>query len=180
MSIKPWPYNNNRGSSQPYVKGSATSKAAADSMNGIAKSKERQVLYLFMTDRSVGYTDDDLERILDEKHQTVSARRRSLEKRGILYKTEELRKTRSGRAARVYKVIESLTDDQIEDRMKSKPMGRPKSDNPRESRITVCFTDAQAKAIERVAADEDLFVAALVRKIVTSDPRIQMLMRYGS
>lgn len=177
MSMKPWPYTN---PSRPYVRGSETSKAAADSMKGIAMSKERQVLYLFRSDSSVGYTDDDLERILEEKHQTVSARRRSLEKKGIVYATEEKRKTRSGRAARVYKLNSDLSDSEIEARLKSKPMGRPKSDNPREARITVCFTEAQATAIERLASDDDIFVAALIRKIVVSDPRIQTLMRYGS
>ena len=117
MTIKPWPFNNNRGSDLPYVKGSETSKAAADSIKHIAPSIEREVLGYFLGHMGIpngdGFTDDELETRMQRSHQTVSARRRGLEQKGLIEKTGLKRKTRSGRAAMVYKIIDGLTPDEM-------------------------------------------------------------------
>lgn len=84
---------------RPYVKGSATSKAAADS----ASVADRQrVLDYIISRRDEGATDYELERDLNLKHQTASARRRGLEQAGLIVKTNATRKTDSGRQAGVY------------------------------------------------------------------------------
>lgn len=86
----------------PHVRGSATSRAAARSMEPVAAAQEGRVLALFRQRRREGCTDDELEVYLGERHQSVSARRRALEQRGLIMKTEGKRPTRSGRAAYVY------------------------------------------------------------------------------
>ena len=53
-----------------------------------------------------GATDDDLERCLGMRHQTASARRRTLELKGLIVKTDRTRPTRSGRQAAVYVIKE--------------------------------------------------------------------------
>ncbi|QDP65715.1 MAG: hypothetical protein GOVbin1773_10 [Prokaryotic dsDNA virus sp.] len=170
MTIKPWPFNNNRGSDLPYVKGSETSKAAADSIKHIAPSIEREVLGYFLGHMGIpngdGFTDDELETRMQRSHQTVSARRRGLEQKGLIEKTGLKRKTRSGRAAMVYKIIDGLTPDEIERRLQTKRMGRPKSDNPRSSRVTICFSQQEYNAIQSTADRQMVPVAQLLRQLI--------------
>ena len=95
------------GKGVPFVKGSETSTAAADSMVKHAKSVEVQILSLFMEVGYWGLTDDEIEQRLGLKHQTVSARRRQLEKNNLIVKMYKdgkrmKRPTRSGRQAGVY------------------------------------------------------------------------------
>lgn len=95
------------GKGVPFVKGSETSTAAADSLIQHSKTVEIQVLGLFMDAANFGLTDDEIEQSLGLKHQTVSARRRQLEKKGLVVKMYNhgqrvKRPTRSGRQAGVY------------------------------------------------------------------------------
>lgn len=53
---------------------------------------------------SHGATCDECEKALGMSHQTASARLRDLEKAGMVCKTEQRRRTRSGRSAFVYAV----------------------------------------------------------------------------
>ena len=96
------------GKGVPFVKGSDTSTAAADSMADHAVNIELQILAYFMHMAAYsGATDDEIESHLGLRHQTVSARRRQLERKGVIVKMYEdgkrvKRMTRSGRQAGVY------------------------------------------------------------------------------
>jgi hypothetical protein len=96
------------GKGVPFVKGSETSAAAAESMVDHSTNIELQVLSYFMHMAAYsGATDDEIEQHLGLKHQTASARRRQLERRGMVVKMYEggkrvRRPTRSGRLAGVY------------------------------------------------------------------------------
>ena len=96
------------GKGVPFVKGSRTSADAAESMVDHAVSIELQILAYFMHMAAYsGATDDEIEAHLGLKHQTVSARRRQLERKGMVVKMYEkgervTRPTRSGRKAGVY------------------------------------------------------------------------------
>ncbi len=85
-----------------YVRGSDTSKGAADSMEDAAPFLRGKVLAHIRMSGSRGATDDELEVALGLSHQTASARRRELELLGQVMKTMQRRKTRSGRTAGVY------------------------------------------------------------------------------
>jgi predicted transcriptional regulator len=92
------PYNDH----PPFVAGSDTSELAAESMADIAGSIREQV-YGWMARRGDhGATDDEIERALAIRHQTASARRRELELIGRVQKTDQRRRTSSGRSAAVY------------------------------------------------------------------------------
>lgn len=91
----------------PYVKGSATSKAAAESVEPTLSDTEHKVLGVFVERHFVGATDDEIEVELNMRHQTASARRRGLEEKGLVMKTDDTRLTRSGRKARVYLLTEA-------------------------------------------------------------------------
>jgi predicted transcriptional regulator len=92
------PYNDH----PPFVAGSDTSALAAESMAASAASIREQV-YGWMARRGDhGATDDEIERALSLRHQTASARRRELELIGRVQKTDERRRTSSGRSAAVY------------------------------------------------------------------------------
>ncbi len=85
-----------------FVAGSDTSEEAANSMIGPAQAW-RQKVYDLVKARETGYTCDEIEAEQGWPHTTVSARLRELELRGLLIKTPEKRRTRSGRKARVYR-----------------------------------------------------------------------------
>jgi hypothetical protein len=82
-----------------------TSEAAADSVaTGAALLRER--VYRVIAERD-GATCDEVEAQIDGRHQTVSARVRELVQLGRIVDTGQRRPTRSGRAARVYRVREA-------------------------------------------------------------------------
>ena len=96
------------GKGVPFVKGSRTSADAAESMVDHAMNIELKVLAYFMhVAKHDGSIDDEIEESLGLKHQTASARRRQLERRGLVVKMynkgERVKRlTRSGRYAGVY------------------------------------------------------------------------------
>ena len=59
------------------------------------------VLRQIAANRDNGATDDEIEVALDLPHQSASAARRMLERRGLVTRPGTTRKTRSGYAARV-------------------------------------------------------------------------------
>jgi len=83
----------------PYVKNSPTSRAAAESIPVSAETAVRDYIH---SCGSRGTTDSEIEIALNMRHQTASARRRTLEKKGVVVLAEEKRKTDSGRMAGVY------------------------------------------------------------------------------
>lgn len=88
----------------PYVKGSDTSRAAAESMRPHVSEIERAVL-LFVGSYLKGVTCDEVEFCLRMAHQTASARIKGLRDKGLIKHSGMKRKTRSGREAHVYVVV---------------------------------------------------------------------------
>lgn len=84
----------------PFEVGSATSEAAAASVN--VAGQERLVLNAFKEDPADGWTDDQLGIALNLPHQSVSARRRGLVLKGLVRDSGELRLNASGRFATVW------------------------------------------------------------------------------
>ena len=142
--------------SLPYVRGSETSKAAADSMKPIAGSIKHRVYEYILRRGSTGATDDEIEIGLQLTHQTASARRRNLELAGALVKTENKRPTRSGRSAFVYTAIPGAN---------LAAPGRPRK--PRgercEVKVTAYLTRAHHADLCMMAAERDIEPAKLLR-----------------
>ena len=88
----------------PYVKGSATSKAAAQSMQPHAGSIRSRILAEIKKSGAHGLTCDEVEVLMDLKHQTASARVRELREKGKISTTSK-RPTRSGRQAQVWVAV---------------------------------------------------------------------------
>lgn len=86
----------------PYVRGSDTSREAAEEIVGCAPTMRQQVLVFLMARGAYGATDDEGEKVLNMRHQTYSARRRWLVKHGLVKDSGETRETRSGRSATVW------------------------------------------------------------------------------
>jgi len=89
------------GGLPPHEKGSETSRAAADSMVPKAGTL-RALVFDFIRHRVDGATDDEIERGLELRHQTASARRRELVISGHVRDSGFKRNTSSGRKAVVW------------------------------------------------------------------------------
>lgn len=83
----------------PYARGAETSKAAADSVRGIATALAMQVLRYIAERGADGATCDEFEAASGMKHQTASARFWELRRKGLIKATGARRRTRSGRMA---------------------------------------------------------------------------------
>ena len=91
------------GPKLPFVRGSATSEGAAESMRAHAPHDEERV-YAFIQRRGKnGATDDEIEEALDMRQSSASARRRGLVLKGrVVDSGLEPRETRSGRKAAIW------------------------------------------------------------------------------
>jgi hypothetical protein len=87
---------------RPYVRGSDTSQAAAESMEESAPSMRERVLRFIAAAGEAGTTDDAIEAALGMRHQTASARRRDLVLDGFIGESGRRGKTRSGRSATIW------------------------------------------------------------------------------
>ncbi len=94
--------------SVPFAKGSATSRAAAESMRPCLGEIEARVYRAFQQAGQRGLTTDEAEQVLALPHQTVSARVNGLAKKELLCLTDERRPTRSKRMAGVYRAKETV------------------------------------------------------------------------
>lgn len=83
-----------------FVQGSDTSQAAAVSMRGSARIIREQICDTIST--MDGCTCDEVELLLDLRHQTASARITELRDEGLIEDSGNRRKTRSGRDAAVW------------------------------------------------------------------------------
>jgi hypothetical protein len=83
----------------PHVAGDSTSHAAAEAIRPAAGTIRARVLELI---RRTPMTDDELETVTGLTHQCVSARRRELVLDDLVRDSGLRRKTRSGRAAKVW------------------------------------------------------------------------------
>ncbi len=86
----------------PHVKDSDTSMAAAESIRGIVGPMHAEILRQLRLEGELN--DDDLEEILEQRHQTISARRRELVLMGRVVDSGRRRATRSGRMATLWKI----------------------------------------------------------------------------
>lgn len=91
--------------SLPYTKGSATSKAAAQSMVKPAKNQREQIWRYVMKQGDRGATCQEVERALDICHQSCSTRMMELRQMGRLNHKGETRRTESNRQAEVHIAI---------------------------------------------------------------------------
>ena len=89
-------------STPKFVRGSETSRSAAESIQPAAQSLRSQVLACVVDAGDAGRTCDEIEALLSGRHQTISARVRELSQRGFIKRNGNVRKTRSGRNAAVY------------------------------------------------------------------------------
>ncbi len=64
----------------------------------------RRILAYFTLCKTLGFTDDELEEVMNLRHQTLSARRRELVLQCRIKDSGLRRKTRSGRTATVWVV----------------------------------------------------------------------------
>jgi hypothetical protein len=84
----------------PYVKGSDTSRDAAESMRPHVSAIENYVLGF--VEAPGGATCDEVECLSRLPHQTASARLKGLRDKGLIKFSGAKRPTRTGRAAMVY------------------------------------------------------------------------------
>jgi predicted ArsR family transcriptional regulator len=84
----------------PYVRGSDTSRDAAESMRPHVSEIEQDILHFLKIHQDA--TCDQIEDYMGIKHQTASARLKGLADKGLIRDSGARRPTRSGRAARVY------------------------------------------------------------------------------
>ncbi len=105
-------YADFRNGDTPYVpphNRTDTSKAAAKSVRKTVGLQMAQVLAHIRAAGMQGRTTDEVEAIMDGRHQAISARVHDLDKAGMIYCTDDeadRRPTRSGRKARIYRAIE--------------------------------------------------------------------------
>lgn len=146
----------NQTESLPYVRGSATSKAAADSMISHSGSIKQRVYAFLMKRGERGATDDEIEVHLDLKHQTASAGRRGLELSGAVVKSDTKRHTRSGRLAYVYTAIPGAD---------LAAPGRPRKSRADrcEVKVTAYLTRPQHADLCMLAAERSIEPAKLLR-----------------
>lgn len=84
-----------------------TSERAAQSLNGSKLNRLEAEVFNFIKKRGLkGATDDEVERHLLMRHQTASARRRTLVLKGRVVETGRERRTRSGRWATVWVIAD--------------------------------------------------------------------------
>ena len=104
---KPWQggYPTKLYDGRPPAETSPTSRTAGDSVAGRSGSLRATVLRLIRITGPNGLTDDDLERAMGIRHQTVSARRRELVLLGEVKDSGRARKTSSGRQATVWVAV---------------------------------------------------------------------------
>lgn len=90
------------GGKPPSVRGSDTSEAAADSVKHDAKHLRAACYVHVLASGDVGVTCDEVEVIMNGRHQTISPRIRELVSEGRIIDSGRRRKTRSGRNATIY------------------------------------------------------------------------------
>ena len=96
----------------PPHESSPTSIAAAIKIKEAAGPLRDQVLLWIKWSGDAGFTDDDLERRMEIRHQTLSARRRELVLLDKIVDSGRTRKTSSGRQATIW-VIKNKDPEQI-------------------------------------------------------------------
>jgi len=89
----------------PHVAGSATSKQAADAIKPMRLSLFQRVHNFIEEREKWGATQEEIHLETGIKENTLRPRIRELEIKGLIEKTDETRKTKSGRNAVVYRAV---------------------------------------------------------------------------
>lgn len=143
--------------SLPYVRGSDTSRAAAESMEHIAPTLRHKVYQAILGRGAHGATDDEVVHVIGLPHRTVTARRRELERMGAVYRTEVRRPTSSGRSAGVYQAVAGAD--------LSRRAGRPPKP-PADAlsvKLTVYMTEEQDRELCQLARNQRRTKAQMAR-----------------
>ena len=142
-----------------FVRGSETSKQAAESMKPFAGSLRERVYEALIERGNYGATDEELQTLLQLKNgSTARPRRVELEKIGAVYRTEMKRVTKSGRKAAVYCANPGVDI--------TKKTGRPPA-QPKDAlteKVTVYLTQDQKRKLERLARQDKRAVGELARE----------------
>jgi len=88
----------------PSVRGSATSAAAADSMDRSTLNRLQRLIYDYLRDCPDGATDEEIAHACGMNPSTARPRRIELARRGLVVEAGEKR-TRSGRRATSWRVV---------------------------------------------------------------------------
>ena len=144
----------------PFVKGSDTSRAAADAMRRHAPTLRQKVYDYIVSRGDYGATDDEIAVSLELRHQTASPRRRGLVIMGAVYATEERRPTRSGQTATVWRAVPGLDV--------RKPQGRPPKGEgeTRSVKMAVYLTQGQSQSLKQLAKETERTKAEMARKLI--------------
>jgi len=89
----------------PYVRGSETSEAAAASITPSLANLQRQVLDALKGFGPSGATDEQLTDFIEMNPSTLRPRRIELLRKGYIFQADGTRKTRSGRAAAIWRAL---------------------------------------------------------------------------
>jgi hypothetical protein len=89
-----------------HVRGSDTSRAAAESVRTTAPIQQAAVLAYLAQCGPQGATVDEIEEALGLRHQSASARMTEAVRMGLAEDSGERRRTRSGRTAAVWVVVQ--------------------------------------------------------------------------
>ena len=150
-----------RQPSPPYVKGSDTSQAAAESMKPHTPTLRHRVYQYILSRGDYGATDAEIERATGLKHQTASARRHELQNRYgavIRHPSGKKRRTGSGRLAGVYIAVEGGDID--------RPRRKKTNSQTRSKRVTICLTRSEYAALSEEAAVAGVEVGAMARALM--------------
>jgi hypothetical protein len=143
----------------PYVKGSATSHAAAESMKPHARTIRQRVYEYILSRGGFGCTDEEVIAALGVSPSTARPRRGELVQMGAVKKTGDTRRTRSGRQAAVYVGIPGHDVN--------KPLGRkPRPAERRSRRVTIHLTRAEYAVLAELATVRSVEVGALARALL--------------
>ena len=142
----------------PYIKGSETSKAAAESVKHLVGSNKVKIYQYLINCGNFGATDDEIEAALSMKH--ARPRRRDLEEIGAVERTTTKRVTRSGREAFVYVAIPGADLKATRGRPQRTPEGK------RSMKATTYLLQDDYADLCMLAAEQDVSVADLIRTAI--------------
>jgi hypothetical protein len=106
--LKPFIQFSGPKSAVPYIPGSETSKAAAASIGGKARTLRQQVLDFIRQRREYGATDQEIAEDLALTLNTARPRRVELRDAGLIVDSGHTRPTQSGRLATVWVIFQGI------------------------------------------------------------------------
>lgn len=151
----------------PYVKGSETSQAAAESMKEAAPAIRVRVYQYLLTRGEQGAIDEEVIAALGGKANSIRPRRGDLVDMGAVRKSGRTRPTISGRSAVVWVAVPDM-DVTVRRGRKPMPAGKARS-----RRINVHLTRKEYKAIVTLAAAHEWSVQETAYRLIRLGHGIQ-------